>query len=88
MQGQMSISDYLIDQTHDRNGKLYQAPEWMPRQRCETCRFWEILPAGEQPPNGWGVKGQCNRSHAPEMMAGGYWKTGKTSYCQEYEVTT
>lgn len=83
---QISISDYLLNQTRERNGKLYEAPSWMRKERCENCKYWEILPVSEQPPEGWGVKGQCNCSHEPETMKNGYWKTSKTSYCQDYEV--
>ena len=83
---QMSIVDYLLDQTYDRNGSQHPAPDWMDRERCENCRYWSIYPVEEQPPAGWSVVGQCNKSHEPEMMKNGYWKVGKTSYCQEYEV--
>lgn len=72
--------------THDRNGKLYEAPRWMPEERCETCKYWEILPVSDQPPDGWGVKGQCNLTHEPEQMKNGYWITSTISYCQDYEV--
>ena len=83
---QMSIVDYLLDQTYDRNGSQNPAPPWMDRERCENCRYWSIYPVEEQPPAGWSVVGQCNKSHEPEMMRNGYWKVSKTSYCQEYEV--
>ena len=83
---QMSIVDYLLDQTYDRNGAQHPAPPWMDRERCENCRYWSIYPVEEQPPAGWSVVGQCNKSHEPQMMRNGYWKVSKTSYCQEYEV--
>lgn len=85
MEGQISISDYMGSMTHDQNGRLRLAPEWMKRERCETCRYWEMFATEHQPPAGWGVKGQCNCSHEPEMMRNGYWETNQTSYCQDYE---
>lgn len=86
MTEQMSIVDYLLDQTYDRNGSQHPAPDWMDRERCENCRYWSIYPVEEQPPAGWSVVGQCNKSHEPEMMKNGYWRVSSTSYCQEYEV--
>lgn len=85
MEGQISLNDYTSDLTHDRRGKLHKAAEWMNRERCENCKYWEILSVELQSPAGWGVKGQCNCSHEPETMKHGYWQTGKTSYCQDYE---
>ena len=70
--------------TYDRDGTLHEAPRWMKAERCETCRFWEILPIEVQPPDGWGVKGQCNCYH-DGCMDKGYWTTNQTSYCQDYE---
>lgn len=77
---QISFADF----TYDRDGNLDPAPDWMRSDRCETCRWWEILPVEDQPPAGWGVKGQCNCTHEAFMMTKGYWKTGKTSYCCDY----
>lgn len=71
--------------SHDRYGREYKAPTWMDRKRCETCAWWEIYPVDEQPPAGWGVYGQCNCYHEPEMMKNGYWKTSKTSCCMDYK---
>lgn len=71
--------------SHDRYGREYKAPTWMDVERCENCKWWQILPPEEQPPAGWGVKGQCNCYHEPEMMKNGYWKTSKTSSCQDFE---
>lgn len=82
--GQLNITDYLYGFSRDRNGRLYEAPEWMAKERCENCRYWQILPAEEQPPAGWGVKGQCNCIHEPEMMKNGYWIVNKTSYCNDF----
>ena len=70
--------------SHDRYGREYKAPTWMDVERCENCKWWQILPPEEQPPAGWGVKGQCNCYHEPEMMKNGYWKTSKTSSCQDF----
>ena len=70
--------------SHDRYGREYEAPDWMDVERCENCKWWQILPPEEQPPAGWGVKGQCNCYHEPEMMKNGYWKTSKTDYCQDF----
>lgn len=71
--------------TYDRDGTQYEAPRWMKAERCETCKHWEIFPMELQPPAGWGVKGQCNYYHDEEMMQNGYWKTGQSSYCNDYE---
>lgn len=71
--------------SHDRYGREYKAPTWMDAKRCETCKFWELLPVADQPPSGWGVMGQCNCYHEPEMMKNGYWKTSKTSCCMDYK---
>lgn len=79
MEGQMNFSDY----THKRDGTLYPAPEWMNKERCENCIKWHILPKEEQPPAGWGVKGQCNCIHDPKQK--GYETTGKNSYCCDFE---
>lgn len=70
--------------SHDRYGREYKAPDWMDVERCENCKWWQILPPEEQPPAGWGVKGQCNCYHEPEMMKNGYWKVSKTSSCQDF----
>ena len=86
---QLSLFDYRKSLTYNRNGQLEELPDcinWNLRpERCETCKYWQILPVEEQPPAGWTVKGQCNCSHSPEMMKNGYWKTGSTSYCQDYK---
>ena len=82
MDDQLSIFDY--DYSHHRDGRLYPAPEWMDKERCENCIYWSIFPKEEQPPAGWGVKGQCNCTHEPEMMKNGYWIVGKTSYCMDF----
>ena len=85
MDGQMDLSDYMQHITYDRYGRPYETPDWMDRERCETCKYWERYPVEEQPPAGWGVYGQCNCTHEPEMMKNGYWKVSKTSYCCDYE---
>ena len=71
--------------TYRRDGTLTEAPRWMQKERCETCKYWEIFAMELQPPDGWGVKGQCNCYHDAEMMKKGYWITTQTSYCQDYE---
>lgn len=84
---QITISDYiksLQDMTVDRYGRKRPAPEWMDKERCENCKYWERYPVDEQPPAGWGVFGQCNCYHEPEMMVNGYWKVSKTSYCNDF----
>lgn len=84
---QITISDYLKtlpDKSHDRYGREYEAPKWMDKERCENCKYWERYPVEEQPPAGWGVYGQCNCIHEPEMMKNGYWKVSKTSYCNDF----
>ena len=85
MKGQITITDYMSDRTHRRDGSLHDAPAWMDKDRCENCRYWEILPVEQQPPSGWGVKGQCNCSHEPEMMEKGYWTVSSISYCDDFE---
>ena len=85
MDGQMTIGQYQARITHDRYGRPYDAPSWMDDERCETCKYWERFPVELQPPAGWGVYGQCDCIHEPEMMKNGYWQTGKTSYCNDFE---
>lgn len=85
MNEQLNLNDYAQSVSYDRHGRPYKAPEWMDRERCETCKYWERYPVEEQPPAGWGVYGQCNCTHEPEMMKNGYWKVSKTSYCNDYE---
>ena len=80
MNGQINFDCF----THDRNGNIEIAPLWMKKERCENCKYWEILPVEEQPPCGWGVRGQCNCVHEPERMQQGYWKVDSTSYCQDF----
>ena len=84
---QLTIMNYRQNLTYNRKGELTEAMDWIKEkpERCELCKYWKILPVEEQPPAGWGVKGQCNCCHAPEMMKNGYWKTGKTSYCQDFK---
>lgn len=87
MDGQITLMEYmntLQDVSHDRYGREYKAPQWMNRERCENYKWWERLPVEEQPPAGWGVNGQCNCTHEPEMMKNGYWIVGKTSYCNDF----
>ena len=85
MEGQITLNEYIADYSQDRYGRKYKAPSWMDRERCENCKYWERLSVEEQPPAGWGVMGQCNCTHEPEMMTHGYWKTGKTSYCNDFQ---
>ena len=80
MNGQINFDCF----TYDRNGNIEIAPLWMKKERCENCKYWEILPVEEQPPCGWGVRGQCNCVHEPERMQQGYWKVNSTSYCQDF----
>lgn len=83
--GQLTLLEYTSGLTHDRNGQTYKAPAWMDARRCENCKHWQMLPTEEQPPAGWGVKGQCNCVHEPETMKQGYWITGKISYCDDFQ---
>ena len=71
--------------TYNRDGTKTEAFSWMKSERCETCRYWDIFPVEQQPPAGWGVKGQCNYYHDPEMITNGYWVVNSMSYCQDYE---
>lgn len=83
MDGQMSIADYQMSLAYNRRGKQYPAPEWaMERDNCKDCKYWELLPENEQPPDGWGVMGQCNFIHSDEQI--GYTKTEEFSYCQNW----
>lgn len=82
MSDQLSFMDYTVD----RAGQIEIAPDWMRKERCENCKHWHILPIEEQPPAGWGVRGQCNCYHEPKMMANGYWKVDSTSYCGDFEA--
>ena len=79
---QLTLDQYMQDVTFDRNGKKYPRPDWVDKERCETCKRWQRLPKEEQPPAGWGVKGQCNFIHDPKQQ--GYETTGKYSWCQDY----
>lgn len=83
MDGQISITDYMASRTFDRNGREYEAPAWMRPDRCENCKYWERLPAEDQPPDGWGVMGMCCTIHDPRQV--GYQNTSKTSYCGLFE---
>lgn len=85
MSGQISISEYLSDRTYRRDGSLHPAPEWMKKERCENCMWWDIFPKENQPPDGWGIKGQCNCYHDPETMKNGYWVVNQTSYCNDFK---
>ena len=78
MSGQISISDYLGNMTHDRDGSLRPAPEWMDERRCENCNYWMILAKEHQPATGWGVYGQCtsHRHRGHEVT--------QTSYCDDF----
>ena len=82
MNGQMTIGDYQKGLTYDRRGRKHEAPEWMKKDRCEMCRHWELLPTEEQPPDGWGVKGQCNFLREGQKK---YENTNTSSWCQEFK---
>lgn len=86
---QLTIKDYRKNLLINRYGKLEKIPEGVTYtpdpKRCELCKHWQILPVEEQPPEGWTVRGQCNCYHEEYMMKNGYWKTGSTSYCQDFE---
>jgi hypothetical protein len=82
--GQMSLEDYklsLLDRTYDRHGRQSEAPSWMNRERCENCKWWELLLVEEQPPDGWGVKGQCNLFRDGQTH---YEQPCSTSYCDDF----
>lgn len=82
--GQMSFEDYklsLLDKTYDRHGRQSEAPSWMNRERCENCKWWELLPVEEQPPDGWGVTGQCNIFREGQTH---YEQPCSTSYCDDF----
>ncbi len=80
---QMTIDQYTARIWYERDGKKRTAPEWANDERCGTCKHWDLLPKEEQPPCGWGVKGQCNVIHAPEQKR--YEITSQSSYCCDYE---
>ena len=84
MENQITLNDFMKEYTYDRTGKLHKCPTPYPVERCELCKYWEQLPVEEQPPAGWGVQGQCNCTHEPEMMKNGYWIVSKLSYCNDF----
>ena len=79
-EGQMTIGDYIRSKFYDHDGRVRSAPEWVKEERCGNCRFWQILPEYDQPPNGWGTRGLCG-SHVSKNQ----YTTAQTSYCQEFE---
>lgn len=83
MDGQITLTEAMSSVTYDRYGRPYQTPEWMDRDRCELCRHWTRLPEEDQPPAGWGVKGQCDVIF--DTKQSGYFKMSKTSYCGRYD---
>lgn len=83
MDGQITLTEAISSVTYDRYGKPYPTPEWMDKDRCELCRHWTRLPEEDQPPDGWGVLGQCGILHSPKQV--GYQNTSKTSYCDLFE---
>jgi len=83
MDGQMTFRDYEASYTHERDGKRREAPKWANPERCGTCKNWHLLPVDEQPPCGWGVKGQCQIIYFPNQL--GYQNTGELSYCDRFE---
>lgn len=79
MEGQITLADYQSSLAYDRRGKQRKAPEWAKRSdRCKDCSFWEILPESDQPPDGWGVYGQCAFLREGQK---GYYQTDQYSYC-------
>ena len=80
-EGQLSFDDLLYNYTYDRFGKRRPARSWMNRERCENCKYWELLPVEEQPPAGWGVKGQCNQFREGQTH---YEQPSSTSWCQDF----
>ena len=83
MEGQMTFRDYEASYTHERDGKRREAPKWAHPERCGTCKNWHLLPVEDQPPCGWGVKGQCQIIYFPNQL--GYQNTGELSYCDRFE---
>lgn len=83
MDGQMNITEYMSSITYDRYGRPHKTPAWMDKPRCETCKHWDRLPTEDQPPDGWGVKGQCGVIHDPKQT--GYQNTDGCSWCCRYE---
>ena len=65
---------------YDRNGRIREAPEWVNEKRCGNCKYWQILPAYDQPPNGWGTRGLCGEHRSRNQFT-----TAQTSYCQEWK---
>lgn len=83
MEGQMTIRDYEASYHHDRYGRKIECRPWIHPERCGTCKNWQMLPTEEQPPDGWGVKGQCQIIYFPNQK--GYQNTGELSYCDRFE---
>lgn len=78
---QLSIFDlFPEDYSYNRKGEKVACPKWVQKNRCEKCQYWNILPEGLQPADGWGVKGSCT-SHRGQGRT-----TDAFSYCGDYEV--
>ena len=79
MTGQITMQQAMNSRSHDRNGKMKEAPEWANEKRCGTCEFWTVLPPYEQPAEGHGIKGVCySRDHISTT------ETDQFSYCQNW----
>ena len=74
------MEDVISDRFYDRNGRIRECPEWVNEKRCGNCRFWQILPEYDQPPNGWAIRGLCG-SHISKNQ----FTSAQTSFCQEWE---
>lgn len=80
---QITLKQFMLDRYYNRDGTTTDAPKGTSIRRCGNCMHWELLPVEEQPPAGWGVKGQCNVIHDPKQTT--YEQTSQTSYCQLFE---
>ena len=83
MDGQITLTEAISSVTYDRYGRPHKTPAWMDKPRCETCKHWDRLPVDDQPPDGWGVKGQCDVIHDASQI--GYINTDGCSWCCRYE---
>ena len=80
MEGQITLQQTMNSRFYDRNGKLYEVPEWVNQERCGNCIYWQRWSTDEQPASRHGVKGTCGNYRGL-----GHYTTAQTSYCQEWK---
>lgn len=55
--------------------------KWLDDERCGTCSEWTLLVQTDQPPDGWGVRGLCQRLTS---ITNKTYTTTQTDRCQFY----